>query len=691
MIDFGPDWNFLTPATNTILYTFSVATGNQSTRSGQHAFTDAQQALARGAMQYLAALTGINFVETSDGDAAQVHLCDIDIAGADVAGLCSWRFTPTYVPGTDTLSDLAVSVYVYLDDVEWREDNLNLTPGGWGYETLLHELGHMLGLKHPFDDDINLPDAQDNTANTLMSYNTVDGPHSVYSQYDIAAINWIYGQDGLGGALGVGSVTGARFITGTSGADTLVGTGFDDALEGDGGNDSIDGGAGVDTAIFAGLHTAYTIRASQGKVIVTGADGSDTLSGVEQARFADGLFVLASLVDTTPPAAPSATVVSNAAGYIAGNLAQFSGNAEAGATVQLWNGSQSLGTATATAKGAWHLTSGALADGSYTLTATATDASGNVSSAGAPLPFVVDTHAPAAPSESVSANASGLVAGNQPVISGVSEAGARVQVSSADMLLGTAVANSAGAWSVTPIAMANGSYNVSARAFDGAGNVSPASAPLAFRVVSSDNLSGTEQADRLQGTSANNFIDGGAGIDSVVYGEARANFTVTKAANGFVVADHGGGAGTDVVSNVERLLFSDGAVALDVGRDSHGGDIYRLYQAAFDRAPDAGGVGFWLSMYDRGVSRTDIAGAFLSSAEFTSLYGSNLNVEAYVTRLYNNVLHRAPEQGGFEFWVHAINNGFSRVDTLVEFSKSDENVAQLVGVLQNGFDYTPLA
>jgi serralysin len=151
--------------------------------------------------------------------------------------------------------------YVYLDNVEWRAQNHNLTPGGYGYETLLHELGHALGLKHPFDDSIHLPASQDNTNNTLMSYTPAGGAHSTYSQYDVAALNWLYGGDGLGGALGINSTTGARYITGTSGADTLTGTAANDKLEGDGGNDMIDGGSGTDTAVFRGVRSNYTISA----------------------------------------------------------------------------------------------------------------------------------------------------------------------------------------------------------------------------------------------------------------------------------------------------------------------------------------------------------------------------------------------------------------------------------------------
>src|SRR6266571_1506007 len=154
LLDIGPDWNYLTPVGNTILYTFSVASGNESGQAGQQAFSAAQQAAARTAMQYISAVTGIVFSETASGDAAQVHLCNVDIAGSNVTGLCSW--SASYGMTGETLTSYNADAYVYLDNREWAAENANLTPGGRGYETLLHELGHMLGLKHPFDDAINL-------------------------------------------------------------------------------------------------------------------------------------------------------------------------------------------------------------------------------------------------------------------------------------------------------------------------------------------------------------------------------------------------------------------------------------------------------------------------------------------------------------------------------------------------------
>ncbi len=83
-------------------------------------------------------------------------------------------------------------------------------PNTSAYETLLHEIGHALGLKHPFSTPDSLgnyspsphfgDNEHDNTDATVMSYTTVTasaGGSSVYNitpmLYDIAAIQYLYG------------------------------------------------------------------------------------------------------------------------------------------------------------------------------------------------------------------------------------------------------------------------------------------------------------------------------------------------------------------------------------------------------------------------------------------------------------------------------------------------------------------
>ena len=86
---------------------------------------------------------------------------------------------------------------------------------------------------------------------------------------------------------------GNNVITGGAGSDRLYGLGGDDTLRGRGGVDVLDGGAGFDTAVFSGKLADYTLAgslAAGGRMTVTqisGADGTDKLTGIERLQFSD--------------------------------------------------------------------------------------------------------------------------------------------------------------------------------------------------------------------------------------------------------------------------------------------------------------------------------------------------------------------------------------------------------------------
>jgi hypothetical protein len=685
LLDTGPDWNFLTPSGNTLYYTFSILSGNEDGQTGQEAFTLTQQAATRTALDYISRLTGIQFMETANGTDAQIHLCNVNLQGSNVTGLCSWHSSYTY-SGTQ-LVGYEADAYVYLDNVEWYAQNRNLTTG-FGYETLLHELGHALGLKHPFDESIHLPASQDNTSYTLMSYTETSGPRSTYSPYDIAALNWLYGGDGLRGALGINSTNGARYITGTD---------ANDKLEGFGGNDMIDGGNGSDTAVFHSARSNYTITAlSNGDLSVAskdGIDGTDTLRSVEILQFTDMSVRRADVVDTTPPPAPTLVVTKNANGYATGNTPLVTGKTEAGAIVKIFTANnQQVGTATAGADGLWSTKLNIFADGqNYQVYATATDAAGNVSTHSDVSIFSVDATPPVVPTYTMSFNAGA----NQATFAGTAEANSTIELLRSGDLQTIARTNVGGdgKWQLETSPLPNGTYTVSVISLDKVNATTAQSRPT-FTVNNPTNITGTSGNDTLKPGAGNNGVDGGAGLDTAVYAGSRSNFTVAQEAWGFGVTDKTGNNGHDALINVERVQFDDGWLALDI--DGSAGQIFRLYSAAFGRPAEAAGMGYWLWRMDNNTSLQTVSKEFMTGQpEFDKMYGINPTNEVFITQLYRNVLHRDPDAAGLQYWTDSLNNNTNpdtkavRAQMLIDFSDSLENQAIVIGSLQQGLEFTP--
>ncbi|MDQ3668757.1 MAG: Ig-like domain-containing protein [Actinomycetota bacterium] len=98
-------------------------------------------------------------------------------------------------------------------------------------------------------------------------------------------------------------------------------------------------------------------------------------------------------VDTIAPDAPVITTPADGA-KTDDPTVTVSGTAEANSAVEVFDGSVSRGSATADGSGGWSTTLAGLADGSHTLTAKATDAAGNTSSASSGVTVTVDTVAP---------------------------------------------------------------------------------------------------------------------------------------------------------------------------------------------------------------------------------------------------------------------------------------------------------
>lgn len=112
---------------------------------------------------------------------------------------------------------------------------------------------------------------------------------------------------------------------------------------------------------------------------------------------------------------------------------------------------------------------------------------------------------------------------------------------------------------------------------------------------------------------------------------------------------------------------------------TEGGDapVARLYQAAFDRAPDAGGLAFWTSALQAGVGLGTIADQFVATPEFQTRYAP-LGTDQFVDSLYLNTLDRPADPAGRAFWTGVIESGGAdRGDVLLGFSQAPEFVARV--------------
>ncbi|MGO1119811.1 M10 family metallopeptidase C-terminal domain-containing protein [Rhodovibrionaceae bacterium A322] len=147
-----------------------------------------QQAYASQALGAWAEVADITFSETVD-DSSTVGTIRIAFSGeVDLAGAAAWAYLPFSGP-------VGGDIWLGPD----YEPNDDPAPGTYGYETLLHEIGHALGLKHPFSTSGNgttLPDDTDTTQYTVMSY--TEHPNTAASAttpllYDIQAIQYLYG------------------------------------------------------------------------------------------------------------------------------------------------------------------------------------------------------------------------------------------------------------------------------------------------------------------------------------------------------------------------------------------------------------------------------------------------------------------------------------------------------------------
>jgi hypothetical protein len=182
---------------------------------------------------------------------------------------------------------------------------------------------------------------------------------------------------------------------------------------------------------------------------------------------------------------------------------------------------------------------------------------------------------------------------------------------------------------------------------------------------------GSDVNNLITGTSGNDTIDGGGGDNIAAYSQPAQQYTVSTNGNVITVEDRSGHDGTDTLTNIQHLEFQGSRLdttpltkAATLPQDQMG-SLTELYVAYFNRAPDALGLDYWASRMVDGMSLAQIAKSFFAQPEASASFPTGTTAEAFVTKVYQNVLGRAPDQAGLAYWVNDLNKGNVTPDVLV--------------------------
>ena len=102
-----------------------------------------------------------------------------------------------------------------------------------------------------------------------------------------------------------------------------------------------------------------------------------------------------------------------------------------------------------------------------------------------------------------------------------------------------------------------------------------------------------------------------------------------------------------------------------------GAQVVDAYIGALNRDPDYAGFTFWTNQLKQGVTQLTMLNTFITSPEFTAIYGNTTNTQ-FVTLVYQNVLGRSPDTAGLNYWVAQLGAGVSRASMLQAFVNGAE-------------------
>lgn len=204
---------------------------------------------------------------------------------------------------------------------------------------------------------------------------------------------------------------------------------------------------------------------------------------------------------------------------------------------------------------------------------------------------------------------------------------------------------------------------------------------------SNDTLSSINGLHVFRGLAGNDLIKGsGDSVDTASYFGASSDFNL-KIVNGLpsVVADKFGNEGTDSLTSIERLVFSDLSIAFDINGSA--GTTAKILGAVFGKESVANKnyVGIGLHFLDSGWTYDNLAGVALDAA------GAKTN-DQIVSLLWTNVIGTVPTAADKQPFIALLENGMTagalaRLAADTSFNTTNIN---LVGLAQTGIEYIPV-
>lgn len=159
-----------------------------------------------------------------------------------------------------------------------------------------------------------------------------------------------------------------------------------------------------------------------------------------------------------------------------------------------------------------------------------------------------------------------------------------------------------------------------------------------------------------------------------------------------IVRANTGTDGTDTLSNIERLQFSNTKLALDMGHTQPCGKAALLIGAVVGKASltDKALVGEFLSFFDAGHTMHDAANALVNAGTMDRLAGGS-STTAYVNLIYHALVGQvATPNITAELAAYIDGGGYTKADFLAvvaDLPLNQSNVG-LVGLQQTGLEYS---